>query len=82
VLLDLVCAINIIIVGEIYDNDAGILHHILDVAKARNLGIWKDSVRIGPVGNNVHGGKSRLTEANLRIFLHYLSLHSPAGTSF
>lgn len=39
VLLELVCAINIIIVGLVSDDDAGILHHILDVAKARNLRI-------------------------------------------
>ncbi len=59
VLLELVCAINIIIVGVVSDDDARILHHILDVAKARNLGIWECSVRIGPVGNIVHGAKSR-----------------------
>ena len=57
VLLELVCAINIILVGVVSDDDAGILHHILDVAKARNLGIWECSVRVGPVGDLAHDGK-------------------------
>ena len=62
VLLELVCAINIIIVGVVSDDDAGILHHILDIAKARNIRIWEGSVRVGPFGDLTHDGKSQFSK--------------------
>ena len=57
VLFKLVRPVHIVIVGVVSDDDARILHHILDVAKARNLRIREGSVRIGPVGDLAHDGK-------------------------
>ena len=65
-LLELVCAINIIIVGVVSDDDAGILHHILDEAKPWKIRIREGSVRVGPVGDITHDGKFRFIEYKYR----------------
>ena len=67
-LLDLVCAINIIIVGVVSDDDAGILHHILDEAKPWKIRIREGCTRIRSVEYLVHDGKYRFSERKLHIF--------------
>ena len=48
VFLKLVRTIHVIIVCVVPDDDTGILYHILDKAKTRDLRIWKSRVRIRP----------------------------------
>ena len=46
-LFKLIRPVHVVIVGVVPDDDARILHHILDVAQAWNLGIRECRIRIG-----------------------------------
>src|SRR5574344_214035 len=58
VLFKLVRTVHVVIVGVVPDDDTRILNHILYEAKTWKIRVREDSVRVGPVGNIVHGGKS------------------------
>ena len=49
VLFKLVSTIYVIVVGIITNDDAWILHHVLDKANAWQVRIWKNIVRVWPV---------------------------------
>ncbi|MDY6417456.1 MAG: hypothetical protein SPK87_01795, partial [Bacteroidales bacterium] len=47
-------------------DDTRILNYILYEAKTWKIRVREDSVRVGPVGNIVHGGKSRFIGVKIR----------------
>jgi hypothetical protein len=62
VLLKLICTIHVIIVRVVPDDNARILHHVLDETETRNLRIRERRIGVGSVGYLVHWVIFRFSE--------------------